>query len=56
MHQGAAKGQSELSLLERNGHEFHIDARPRGSCAKNIDDQSFLFSVFDLGDGGKPQS
>ena len=41
--------QSELSLLEGNGHEFHIDARPRGSSAKNIDGQSFRFAVFDLG-------
>jgi hypothetical protein len=45
----SAKGQSELSLLEGNEHEFHIDARPRGSSAKNIDGQSFLFAVFDLG-------
>jgi hypothetical protein len=45
----SAKGQSELSLLEENGHEFHIDARPRGSSAKNIDGQSFRFAVFDLG-------
>jgi hypothetical protein len=30
----SAKGPSELPLLEGNGHEFHIDARPRGSSAK----------------------
>ncbi len=41
--------QSELSLLEGNGHEFHIDTRPRGSSAKIIDGQSFRFAVFDLG-------
>jgi hypothetical protein len=38
-----------LSLLEGNGHEFHIDARPRGSSAKDIDGQSFRLAVLDLG-------
>jgi len=35
MHQ-RARLPSELSLLEAYGHEFHIDAHPRGNSAKNI--------------------
>jgi hypothetical protein len=38
-----------LPLLEGYGHEFHIDARPRGNSAKNIHGQSFRFAVYHFG-------
>ena len=51
MHQRAHLPKAKVSHLcsKETGTKFHIDARPRGSSAKNIVGQSFRFAVFDLG-------